>query len=168
MYTLARYTLYFVIYSLLGAIAETTFRLITEQHLYGVHGFLHIPILPIYGFGALIILFIAQKIRNPIGLFIVGTIAATVLEFVTSWLIEIIFHERIWDYTDKVFDAWGRVSLETSLIFGLGGLVVVYVIHPLIAKYVKRVPKRATIMIALAIGVVLIVNVISSVIERLA
>jgi len=154
MYALGRYTLYFIIYSLLGALGETLFRFITEERLYGVNGFLHLPILPIYGFGALIIIFIAKKVKHPIPLFFAGTLAASILEFVASWLIEIIFHERIWDYTAKAFDLQGRISLETSIIFGIGGLVVVYGIHPLLIKYIARIPKRIVIVLAIvALGI---------------
>lgn len=151
MYRLGRYTFYFVIYSLLGAVGETLFRLVTEQQFYGVHGFLHLPLLPIYGFGALSIILIARKVRSPVVLFFVGAAVATVLEFAASWLIEVIFDIRIWDYSAKVFNLQGRVSLETSLIFGLGGLLAVYGIHPFVSKYIKQIPKK---LITIGMGVV--------------
>jgi uncharacterized membrane protein len=165
MYKFGRYTLLFIIYSLLGTLGETLFRLVTEHQLYGIHGYLqHLPFMPIYGFGALAIIAILGRIRHVAILFIVGAIVATILEFAASFLIEMIFHNRIWDYSDSQFNLYGRVALHTSIAFGLAAALLVHFIHPFVLKQVKRLPKRQTLIAAgVSVAIVLADTVVSTI-----
>jgi uncharacterized membrane protein len=168
LYDFGKYVLFFLVYSLLGAFIEALFRLITEHQLYGIHGFLHLPLFPIYGFGALLIIILLRAHRrHPILLFVAGAIIATVLEFVGSWIIEVIFGDRIWDYSHVPLNFEGRINLYNSIGFGLGAVILVYFIHPVLEKIVSRIPKRFTIAIATVILVVLLTDFIISAIERL-
>jgi len=168
MYTLGKYILFFVTYSLLGAFAETLFRLITEHHLYGIHGFLHLPLFPIYGFGALLIIRLLRKqVRHPVPLFILGALLCTVLEFVANWLLEVIFGNRIWDYSNVPFNFYGRISLYSSIGFGLGAILLVHFIHPALEKLVNHLPRRAVIIGATVILAVLLTDFVWTVVERL-
>ncbi|MFZ3010173.1 MAG: putative ABC transporter permease [Candidatus Microsaccharimonas sp.] len=168
IYSIGKYVLFFLIYSLLGVVVETIYRLITEQQLYGAHGFLHLPLFPIYGFGALlIILLLRTHVRHPIWLFFAGAFLATVLEFVGHWLIEVVFGDRIWDYKSLPFNLDGRISLYSSVGFGLGAVLLVHVIHPRLEKLVNRLPKRPTIIIASVVLTVLVTDFVLTVIERL-
>jgi len=168
MHKLGQYTLFFLIYSFLGAIGETLFRLLTEHQLYGINGFLHLPIMPIYGFGAiLIIALLGSRIRHPLLLFGIGVLLTTILEFVSHWLIEAVLGVRIWDYSQKPLNLDGRVSLDTSIGFGVAALLLVYFIHPQISRVLKRLPKQTTMIAAAIVWVVVSADFISSVIERL-
>ncbi len=169
MYIFAKYVLYFLVYSLLGALSETLFRLVIDHQLYGIHGFMHLPLFPIYGFGAILIIKLLTNLRrNPILIFIFGSLIATMLEFMGSLIIEAVFKERIWDYSSMPFNLDGRVSLISSFGFGIGAIIVVYLIHPLVVKLINRLPKIPTISIATVAFVVLIIDFIYSVIDRLA
>lgn len=168
MYVIARYTLYFLFYSALGGIAETLYRYITEHQLYGVHGFLHLPILPIYGVGALlVIILLGPRIKNPFYLFILAALLASVVEFVAHWLIEVIFGVWIWGYEHNAFNLFGRISLVSSVAFGLVSLLIIYFIHPFIIKVVKKIPKKIMIPVSALVLVVLLTDIVLSVIERL-
>lgn len=163
MHIIGRYVLLFVIYSFLGALAETLFRLVTEHHLYGINGFLYLPMFPIYGAGAiLIILFLKPLTRNPALLFVVSALVATILEFIAHWLIELLFGVRIWDYSHKPFNLEGRVSLDTSLGFGMAAVLLVFFIHPFFDSLLRRLSKRVTIVAALLAIVVLVSDIITS------
>ena len=168
IYAFSKYVLFFLIYSILGAVIETLFRLVIDHQLYGVHGFLHLPLFPIYGFGAILIIkLLKPRIRHPVPLFISGALLASTLEFAASWLIELVFGDKIWNYGSMPFNLYGRVSLYSSLGFGLGAIVLVYFVHPIIEKLVKRLPKIPTIAIAATVLVVLLTDFVFSVIERL-
>ena len=166
MYNFGRYILFFITYSVIGTIAETLFRLITEHQLYGVHGFLSLPIFPIYGFGALLILLIYRRFKNPVMLFFVSIVLMVALEFFAHLLIEAIFNVRIWDYGDSPFSIHGRVRLDTAIGFGIAALLLVYVIHPKIKKLVERIPKKVSIIFAVLATTILVTNIIFSIYMR--
>lgn len=169
MQLIARYALLFLLYSILGAIAETLFRLVTEYQLYGVHGYLHLPILPIYAVGSLIIVTLVGKhTRHPVLIFFGAALAATVLEFIAHWLIEMIFHVRIWDYSNNALNLFGRVSLESSLGFGLAALLLVYIIHPRAVHLLDKLPKKVVLIGGWLAAVMLLVDIVWSTIERLS
>jgi uncharacterized membrane protein len=165
----AQYIVLFLIYSIVGSIVEMLYRLITEHQLYGIHGFLHIPILPIYGFGAILIILLLEKIhRKPLLLFIVATILASLIEFVTHWLIEVLFHIKLWDYSGDPFNISGRIDLYSSVGFGLLAVLLVNVIHPFFRRVVKRMSMIVTTVAAGIIVVVILADTIISIIQRMS
>jgi uncharacterized membrane protein len=168
MYNVAKYILYFFIYSLLGAAIETLIRLVTEHELYGIHGFLHVPVFPIFGFGALLIVILLRKqIRHPIPLFVLGALLATSLEFLAHWVIEVVFGDRIWDYSSHPFNLDGRISLYASIGFGVGAVLLVHFLHPLVEKFVGHIYKQLRIYIATILLTILCIDFVWSVAVRL-
>ena len=102
-------------------------------------GFLTGPMCPIYGTGAVAFLICLSPIKEscavpsalkPILLFIVGIIVADIVEFITSVLMEKLFHARWWDYSDRKFNIQGRICLRNSLYWGIATLVFLYIVHP--------------------------------------
>ena len=130
------YFLLFMTYSFLGWVMEVTLGLIQLKKFVN-RGFLIGPYCPIYGFGGLLITFLLQKyVNDPIVLFFMALIICGILEYVTSYLMEKIFHARWWDYSNKKYNINGRVCLDTIIPFGLLGLIIMYVTNPFfIEKY---------------------------------
>ena len=130
------YFLLFMTYSFLGWVMEVTLGLIQSKKFVN-RGFLIGPYCPIYGFGGLLITFLLQKyVDDPIVLFFMALIICGILEYVTSYLMEKIFHARWWDYSNKKYNINGRVCLDTIIPFGLLGLLIMYVTNPFfIEKY---------------------------------
>lgn len=122
--------LYWLAYAFLGWIVETTYVSVPTGKF--VHrGFLYGPIIPIYGFGALSILFILMPFSSsPIFIFLLGILLTSVLEYITSYVMEKIFDMRWWDYSQRKFNINGRICLRNSILFGLLSLVLVEFIHP--------------------------------------
>lgn len=108
--TLCRVIFYFMIYSVVGWIYETTLCSITDRHFVN-RGFLNGPYCPIYGSGALLDVLILGRIENPFLLFILGVLVTCSLEYLTSYVMEKLFKARWWDYSDKKFNIGGRVCL---------------------------------------------------------
>ena len=106
------------------------------------------PWIPIYGFGALIILGLTFKFRkNPLLVFLFATIASGVLELVTGWVILKFFGVRLWDYNTEILN-WGNINgfvcLRSVLFFGISGLFLQFILMPLFGKLEKKMPQVMT------------------------
>ena len=119
----------FILYLLFNGVdlGINHFAFITASKTYN-RGFLNGPWIPIYGFGAMlvIVLFDIQQVNYPIyTLFISGGVVACLLEYITSYVMEKLFHRRWWDYSQKAFNLNGRVCLEGFICFGLFSVVAI-------------------------------------------
>ena len=125
--------LYFFIYSVLGWIVETLYCR-SKDGKWTNRGFLFGPYCPIYGFGALIVIYsLGFFISSPIQVFILAMIATAILEYLTSFILEKIFNAKWWDYSNMKFNINGRICLLNTLEFGILSLIIIYGIHPLIS-----------------------------------
>ena len=131
---------YFLIYSCIGWCLEVVYAAVTTGNLVN-RGFLNGPVCPIYGFGMIIVLFVLTPLQHSILLlYIGGVILPSALELVGGWLLYKLYHTRWWDYTDYPFNIGGYICLEFSLLWGVGTLVVMKIVHPMIAGIVAMVP----------------------------
>lgn len=155
MELLVTYFLWFMFYSFLGWVWETILCSLTEGH-FVYRGFLNGPYCPIYGFGALFDIAILHWISNPLILFLSGALLASVLEYVTSYLMEYYFHARWWDYSEKRFNLNGRICLEGALVFGLFAVVLLKGIQPRVALAIDQLVPAVSYAMAsiLAVGFV--------------
>ena len=134
------YILYFFLYSFFGWCCECIYCSIPQKSFVN-RGFLAGPYCPIYGCGALLVLHLLTPFDfNPVLLFIAGMIITSVLEYITSVLMEEIFHTKWWDYSDYPFNINGRVCLKNSFLFGILSIFVYYFVHPHIIHLVDKVP----------------------------
>lgn len=137
--SILNYFLIFFIYSVLGWLMESTFVSITERKFVN-RGFLIGPYCPIYGFGSImIILYLNQYKDNIVTVFILGVVICSLLEYLTSYFMEKIFKARWWDYSNKKFNLNGRICGENAILFGMGGLLIIYIIHPFIDNLLKNI-----------------------------
>ena len=151
--------IYFFIYSFLGWVQEILYFLVTERRFRN-GGIVIAPLLPIYGIGALsILLFLQPYIHNPLLVFLLSAILASVIEYIGHYAMEKWFHVLLWDYKDKPFNLNGRICLENSLGFGILALFVVYVAHPFIASLVGIIPQKLAVLLAIILGVLFIIDV---------
>jgi uncharacterized membrane protein len=163
MYTLALTFLLFFIYAFLGRVHETVYFLITKR-AFKTTSFLRMPILPIYGVGAIAIdLLVSPYIGNPFLVFAVSVAIVTVVEYIGHLLIEKIFHVELWNYDNVRWNIQGRVSLHSSLGFGALALLVVYVLHPLFTSLLIMVPPTILMIIALVLFILVLVDFANSV-----
>jgi len=162
----SEYFLVFYIYSVVGYFCEVINIYRTHKKVVWNRGYLLGPYLPIFGFGALIItLFLADYKDNPLNLFILGMFYCGTLEYFTSLILEKIFKLRWWDYSYKKFNINGRICLETSVLFGIGAIVLVRYVNELLFKFLKAIPNRVIIPIAIVIFIIMVLDTIISTIE---
>lgn len=140
VYTLGQWLLFFFLYCFLGWVWESCY-VSARQRRWVNRGFLHGPLLPIYGFGAVIILWATLPVRQSLPLiFLLGMLAATALEYVTGAAMEALFKVRYWDYSGKPFNLNGHICLTCSLAWGAFSVLLVKVLHPPFEDLVLRLP----------------------------
>lgn len=162
MDVLAKYFLYFMIYSFIGWLMEVICKLIEKKKFIN-RGFLIGPICPIYGYGVLAIILLIGKDKSDIlDVFLKAILICSILEYGTSYIMEKLFKARWWDYSNKKFNINGRVCLETMIPFGILGCLIVYLVHPWVVKLVSLLNSTLTLIIAIILLVVYIIdNIIS-------
>ena len=138
---------YFLIYSCIGWCLEVIYAAATTGKLVN-RGFLNGPVCPIYGFGMILVLFLLTPLQGSILLlYIGGVILPSALELVGGWLLYKVYHTRWWDYSDFPFNIGGYICLEFCLLWGVGTLVVMRIVHPVIASFVDMIPPFAGLVL---------------------
>ena len=156
------YFLIFLIYSFIGWISEVIYAFILEKKFIN-RGFLIGPICPIYGFGAIIMAFyLTQYKNNYITVFILGAVVCSILEYFTSYLMEKIFKARWWDYSNYKFNINGRICLQMSCLFGLGGVITVCFINPFLTYLINLIPNTIILIISTILFLLFLLDVITS------
>lgn len=154
--------LFFFIYSILGWAIETTLVMYKTKKFVD-RGFLIGPYIPIYGFGSiLMILYLTQYKDNIITVFLLGVIICSILEYLTSYIMEVLFKTRWWDYSNEKFNLNGRICGKNCLLFGLGGIIIIYLIQPILEKIIKLIPNIIFIPLTIILISIFIIDLIIS------
>lgn len=154
METIVNYFLYFIIYSFLGWSMEVICKLI-ERRKFVDRGFLVGPICPIYGYGVLfIVLLVGSPQKDILAVFLKAILICSILEYLTSYLMEKIFKARWWDYSSKKYNINGRICLETMIPFGILGVLVVYIIHPFIINITNILSSNVRLILAIILFII--------------
>ncbi|MBQ3271498.1 putative ABC transporter permease [Candidatus Saccharibacteria bacterium] len=159
-----RIVLYFTIFAVMGYIIEALNSLIREKKMSN-RGFLFGPYLPIYGFAGLLMIGIWQCIPhdNYVLTFFMAMIIGAGLEYITSYILEKIFHLRWWDYSKSDrFNIHGRICLRNTLIFGVAGLLFCYILLPTVDNAIVFLPVGLQIAIALIMMGIYLLDFIAS------
>lgn len=124
--------IYFSIYCFLGYLMESLYVSILQRKWIS-SGLFHGPFIPLYGFGAIILILLSPYVQNHFFLtFLVGSLCLTLLEYVSSLFIEKYFHTKCWDYSHHHLHYQGRICLLYSLIWGFLSVLFIFYIHPYI------------------------------------
>lgn len=143
MYSFYEYLAFFVIYAFLGWCAEVIFNAINTGHFVN-RGFLSGPVCPIYGFGMVIIVFCLTPLqKNWLLLFFGSMFLTSALEWITGYVLKKVFHTSWWDYSNQPFNLGGYICLRFSILWGLGCVMVMDLIHPGITRFVRWIPTLA-------------------------
>ena len=146
----------FLIYSILGFLLETIRSFFVNSKF--TSGIMYGPWTPIYGLGIVLVILISNYLFSHLHLsrwvetlitFIVITLVLTLLEWIGGVLIEKIFHVVFRDYSKEAFSIGKYISLSKSLIWGVGSIIFIYVLKPLLEGVIKRVPVPVTVILTL-------------------
>ena len=130
----------FFVYAFLGWCTEVSYAALVSGRFVN-RGFLNGPVCPIYGVGVVIVLFFLDPLRgNTFFLFVGSVLLTSLLEWLTGFVLEKIFHQRWWDYSNEPFNIGGYICLRFSIAWGLACLFVVEIIHPSILWLIHLIP----------------------------
>ena len=172
------YFLYFISYSIIGWIYEVFLEVVVYGWGFSNRGVLFGPYCPVYGFGALAFLFFVypllknKKMKEkllmiPI-IFFLCMFIATLIELVTSYLLEAIIGSWPWQtYADYKYNFEARIALSPSIRFGLGGCAFLYLIQPLLEKLTTKLGNKKTKIISIILFVLIITDLVFTIISKI-
>lgn len=162
-FSLYEMCLLFIVWSFIGWAIEVCAHAL-KMGEYSNRGFLSMPICPIYGFGVLIITILLHPFMDiPILMFICSSLICTAFELFVGVTMKMIFHNVWWDYSDEHFNFKGYICLKTSILWGMGCLIVEYCAEPQIEWPVDSIPTTAGTVFIGVMGVLIIIDCSNSV-----
>lgn len=157
-------SLIFYFSSFLGYLIEVFWSFLASKKFVN-RGFLCGPVIPIYGLGALLILYcLLRYYEDPVVVFVFGIIITSALEYFVSFLLEKIFHNKWWDYSTQKYNINGRICLRNSLAFGVLSLLIIYGITPGYYLLFSLLDFKVWMILAIIFTFIFILDVIYSVI----
>lgn len=142
----------FFILAFIGWLWEVSLHLITNGEFVN-RGVLHGPWLPIYGTGSVLILLLLNKLRKyPLLEFISATALCGCVEYFTAYYLEMTHNgQKWWDYTGYYLNLDGRICAEGLLTFGIGGMLIVYVLAPILDNLIQKISRNILIPLCAAL-----------------
>ena len=170
------YFFYFMLYSILGWIYEVFLEVVIYKWGFSNRGVLFGPYCVIYGVGALVLIILLGKAKQkavhigrwnvtPILIFIAIIGITTVIELIGSYIMEFTRGEWLWDYTRFRFNYQGRIALNPSIRFGIGGMIFLYVLQPLFVRLTKKIPEKAFSVLTGVLAVLFIIDVAALILQ---
>ncbi len=154
---------FFVLYSMLGWCLEVVYCSVDTGKFVN-RGFLNGPLCPIYGFGGLLAVYLLVPLGdNLIVLYLASVVLASLLELVAGFILKKLFHTSWWDYSDQPFNLGGYICLKFSLFWGIGCVVMVKLIHPVVAAFVDWFPTLLGEVVLVAAYVLLLTDLVVTV-----
>lgn len=151
-YPVTTLVLLFFLFSIIGWCWEVVLHLLSEGTFVN-RGVLHGPWLPIYGTGGVLVLLALYKLRDKPWLeFWATVVVCGVVEYFTAYYLETVYDRRWWDYAGYFLNLHGRICAEGLLVFGLGGMAVVYGVAPLFDNLLHKV--RHSVLIGLCAALI--------------
>ena len=153
----------FFIYAFLGWCTEVSYAALVTGTFVN-RGFLNGPVCPIYGFGVVIVLTCLTPLAGSLPLLFLGSVVLTsALEWLTGFVLEKLFHQRWWDYSDQPFNLSGYVCLRFSVAWGFACLFVVKLLHPTVLLFIRLIPRPLGLALLVLLGGVMAVDLTATV-----
>ena len=154
-YNIMQWLMFFYTYCFFGWCFESVYVSLKNRRLVN-RGFLNGPFLPLYGFGAISVLFAALPFReNPVWVYVVGALTATVLEYMTGVVMEAVFKVRYWDYSNQKFNFQGHICLSSTIAWGFLSLAMVFGFHKPVEGLIFCLSSNTLNLIVLIVSVVM-------------
>ena len=158
---------YFLIYSFGGWALEVVYHAVACGKVIN-RGFLNGPVCPVYGFGVLSVFAMMNTFQgsgyqlNDGMIFLFGVILATAVELIAGWLLDVCFHARWWDYSNRKFNINGRVCLNNAFFFGVLGTFLVYFANPFFEGLLLKINTNTLNIISLILLIIFTIDFIIS------
>lgn len=153
---------YMILFSILGLLIETIYGYVSTGILESRKGLILGPFCPIYGIGAAFFIVVLSEFKtSKVKLFIMGAIAGTIFEYICSYVLQVVYGSRFWDYSYTTYQINGRVSLTYTIFWGLLAVILIKYLKPQFDKLIDKIPenpwdKIITIFLILDIGITIL------------
>lgn len=161
------FCIYFLVFAFLGWCSEVCFAAYKDGKFVN-RGFLNGPVCPIYGFGVAGVHFVTGLIENDAVLVVVSFLLPSLLELVTGFVLEKVFHHKWWDYSKERWNVGGYICAKFSLLWGLVCIAAVKIIFPLVDKFIEVLPVTPTkivVIILLSLAVIDFIGTIMTIVK---
>jgi len=162
-YGVTTYILFFFTFSIMGWLWEVGLHFVQTGD-FVKRGVLYGPWLPIYGSGGVLVLLLLRKIfKSPIITFFLTMVISSLMEYVTSWVLEMRNGVRWWDYSGYFMNINGRICLQGAVVFGIAGCLIVYIIAPGLEMLYKKIRSEIKIIICVILIALIVADQIYSI-----
>lgn len=151
----------FALISFGGWVYETIYCSVVEGE-FTKRGFLFGPTCPIYGIGAIAEWLVLGQISNPIIVFIIGAVLATVIEYSTGLFLERRFKKKWWDYSMFKFNLHGRICPQASAVFGAFSVTSVFMLVPTMLDILMIFSKHTVSVVAFIVVTLYFLDTVAS------
>lgn len=166
--------LWLMLYSFIGWAYETVICSLLKYHKLINRGFHIGPYCPIYGIGAVACWLLLHDLRAQLpgiggaaAVFVLSGFIACTIEYFISWMMEVLFHARWWDYSERPFNLNGRVCLAGFLVFGIGATLVIDFVQPALMRFTGKAPNLLIYLLAGGIAAAFAADAVVSVLSFL-
>ena len=151
----------FIIGSIAGFIFEIAVVLFQKGHFELRQGLIYGPFIPVYGIGAMLYYVVLDKfkLKNKLQIFLITMLLGGLTEYLCSFMQEKLFGTISWDYSYLPFNIQGRTSLLHCIYWGIGGILYVTYIEPLIEKMREKINKNIIIIITIILAIFMIFDI---------
>ena len=157
---------YFIIYSFFGWCLESVYKTIIFKKVTN-SGFLYGPFCPMYGIGAVMMIAASNLSDNILVIFLLGFFIFTLWEYLVAVVLEKLFKTKYWDYSHLKFNFQGRICLKNSIYWGILGVLLVFVIQPVVENLTNRVPENVLFYLNIAICLIMLVDAIVTIVKKM-
>ena len=156
--TIYRILAYFIIYSVVGFLLETTLALLAYGKIESRQGFLYGPVCPIYGVGAVIMILALKKFnKNNLTIFLGGMLVGSIVEYTISMFGDYVLNVRWWDYSDRFLNINGRICLLYSICWGVVGSYLTKNLNVYVDKLIEWIKSKIKIVILKIITIIVFI-----------
>ena len=151
----------FIIGSIAGFIFEVTVVFFQKGHFELRQGLIYGPFIPVYGIGAMCYYIVLSKIKikNKVQIFLITMILGGITEYLCSLIQEKAFGTISWDYSYLPFNINGRTSLLHCIYWGIGGVLYITYIEPLLNKMIDKTNMKAFDLITIILSIFIVFDI---------
>lgn len=157
---------YFIIYSFFGWCLESVYKTIIFKKVTN-SGFLYGPFCPMYGIGAVMMIAASNLSDNILVIFLLGFFIFTLWEYLVAVVLEKLFKTKYWDYSHLKFNFQGRICLKNSIYWGILGVLLVFVIQPVVENLTNAIPENVLFYLNIAICLIIFVDAIVTIVKKM-
>ncbi len=162
MYQISLLFMKFLLFSMIGYVVEMIMCAIVDKKIAN-RGFFCGPIIPIYGVGSLLLVWMLEPFKeNVLLVILLSMLITTTIEYFTGYALEKIFHNKWWDYSKEKFNLHGRICLKNSILFGIGGPIILYILNPYMTDFLIQFQNKIFIGVTIFLFILFLFDVIYS------